>query len=93
VRELAAQGKNDEQIKEFLVQRYGDFVLYKPPVKETTWLLWFGPFILLAGGLATWDVVLRRRRGAGNDDDEAPDAKAVAAGVEKARELLDDPQH
>ena len=93
VRELAAQGKNDEQIKEFLVQRYGDFVLYKPPVKETTWLLWFGPFILLAGGLATWYVVLRRRRGAGNDDDEAPDAKAVAAGVEKARELLDDPQH
>lgn len=92
VRELAAQGKNDEQIKEFLVQRYGDFVLYKPPVKETTWLLWFGPFILLAGGLATWYIVLRRRRGNGPDDDDAPDAKAVEEGVEKARGLLDDPQ-
>lgn len=92
VRELAAQGKNDEQIKEFLVQRYGDFVLYKPPVKETTWLLWFGPFILLAGGLATWYVVLRRRRGAGTADPDAPDPKAVEDGVEKARELLDDPQ-
>lgn len=92
VRELAAQGKNDEQIKEFLVQRYGDFVLYKPPVKETTWLLWFGPFILLAGGLATWYVVLRRRRGNGSDDGDSPDPKAVEAGVEKARELLDDPQ-
>ncbi|MFO1415253.1 MAG: cytochrome c-type biogenesis protein [Burkholderiales bacterium] len=90
VRELAAQGKNDEQIKEFLVQRYGDFVLYKPPVKETTWLLWFGPFVLLAGGLATWLVVLRRRRGATQED--APDPKAVEEGVEKARELLDDPQ-
>ncbi len=92
VRELAAQGKNDEQIKEFLVQRYGDFVLYKPPVKETTWLLWFGPFILLAGGLATWYVVLRRRRGNGPGDGDSPDPKAVEAGVEKARELLDDPQ-
>ncbi len=90
VRELAAQGKNDEQIKEFLVQRYGDFVLYKPPVKETTWLLWFGPFILLAGGLATWYLVLRRRRHGGGGD--APDPQAVEEGVEKARELLDDPQ-
>jgi len=93
VRELAAQGKNDEQIKEFLVQRYGDFVLYKPPVKETTWLLWFGPFILLAGGLATWYLVLRRRRRADDGDGDAPDPQAVEAGVEKARELLDDPQH
>ena len=90
VRELAAQGKNDEQIKEFLVQRYGDFVLYKPPVKETTWLLWFGPFVLLAAGFGTWFLVLRKRKGQAAAD--APDAEAVDAGVEKARALLDEPQ-
>ena len=44
VRGLANQGKNDEEIKAFLVARCGDFVLYNPPVKATTWLLWFGPF-------------------------------------------------
>ena len=94
VRGLAQQGKNDEQIKEYLVARYGDFVLYNPPVKGTTWLLWFGPFALLLGGGAIWALVLKRRGRAGYDDDEtpAPDAKAVAAGVEKARELLDDPR-
>ena len=94
VRGLAQQGKNDGQIKEYLVARYGDFVLYNPPVKGTTWLLWFGPFLLLLGGGVIWALVLKRRGRAGYDDDDtpAPDAKAVAAGVEKARELLDDPR-
>lgn len=90
VRELAAQGKNDTEIKDFLVQRYGDFVLYKPPVKETTWLLWFGPFVLLGGGFLTWVLVLRRRSRKGDDDEIDP--KALEEGVERARELLDDPQ-
>lgn len=93
VRALAAQGKDDEQIKQFLVQRYGDFVLYRPPVKATTWLLWAGPFLLLLGGGAVWLVVLRRRgRNVGADDDAVPvDPDAAAAGVEKARALLDSP--
>jgi cytochrome c-type biogenesis protein CcmH len=91
VRELAAQGKNDQEIKDYLVARYGDFVLYKPPVKQTTWLLWFGPFALLAGGAVVWAMVLRRR-GRKGDGDDGPDPKAVEDGVEKARELLDDPQ-
>ena len=93
VRALAAQGKDDEQIKRFLVQRYGDFVLYRPPVKATTWLLWAGPFLLLLGGGAVWLVVLRRRgRNVGADDDAVPvDPDAAAAGVEKARALLDSP--
>ncbi len=90
VRELAAQGKNDQEIKDYLVARYGDFVLYKPPVKETTWLLWFGPFALLAGGAIVWVFVLRRRHRKGPDG--TPDSQAVEDGVEKARELLDDPQ-
>ena len=91
---LAAQGKNDEEIKQFLVQRYGDFVLYKPPVKSTTWLLWAGPFLLLLGGGAIWIAVLRRRsRNVGTEEGEAPvDSDAAAAGVEKARALLDDPR-
>ena len=62
VRELAYQGKSDAEIKQYLVARYGDFVLYKPPVKPTTWLLWFGPFAFLLGGALIWLVVLRRRR-------------------------------
>ena len=93
VHALAAQGKNDEEIKQFLVQRYGDFVLYRPPVKATTWLLWAGPFLLLLGGGAVWLVVLRRRgRSVRDEDDAAPvDPDAAAAGVEKARALLDSP--
>jgi cytochrome c-type biogenesis protein CcmH len=86
VRALAVSGKNDEQIKEFLVARYGDFVLYDPPVKRITWLLWFGPFVLLAVGAAIWWMVARRRRTDGGDVEPAP-----PAGVDKARELLDNP--
>jgi cytochrome c-type biogenesis protein CcmH len=62
VRQLIKQGKSDQEIKDFLVARYGDFVLYRPPVKPTTWLLWLGPFVLLAAGLAGLIVFLRRRR-------------------------------
>ena len=61
VRELALQGKSDAEIKDYLVARYGDFVLYKPPIKSTTYLLWFGPFAFLLGGGLVWFVVLRRR--------------------------------
>jgi cytochrome c-type biogenesis protein CcmH len=56
------KGQSDEQIKTYLVARYGDFVLYRPPLKATTWLLWFGPAVLLVGGLATLYLVLLRRR-------------------------------
>lgn len=55
VRTLIKSGKSDAEIKEFLVSRYGDFVLYKPPVKPTTWLLWFGPLLLLLG--AFWLLI------------------------------------
>jgi cytochrome c-type biogenesis protein CcmH len=63
VRELALSGRNDVEIRDYLVARYGDFVLYDPPLKRTTWLLWFGPFVLLAGGgLLWWQVLSRRQR-------------------------------
>ena len=61
VRTLAVAGKSDDEIKAYLVARYGDFVLYDPPVKPLTWLLWFGPFALAIGGGAVWWVILKRR--------------------------------
>jgi cytochrome c-type biogenesis protein CcmH len=61
VREQIAQGRTDAEIVAYMVQRYGDFVLYKPPVKATTLLLWFGPgLLLLAGGLALFRNVRTR---------------------------------
>jgi cytochrome c-type biogenesis protein CcmH len=51
IREQMRAGKTDEQIKAFLTERYGDFILYRPPLKPSTYPLWFGPFVLLAGGL------------------------------------------
>jgi cytochrome c-type biogenesis protein CcmH len=62
VRKLIAQGMTDAQIKTYLVDRYGDFVLYRPLVKPLTWPLWFGPFLLLA--LAVWGLwrYMRQRK-------------------------------
>jgi cytochrome c-type biogenesis protein CcmH len=62
VREKLAQGVPEKDIIDYMVQRYGDFVLYRPPVKPTTWLLWFGPFALLAGGIGMLLLKLGRRR-------------------------------
>lgn len=61
LRTLIKQGKTDSEIREFMVQRYGDFVLYRPPVKPQTWLLWFGPFLLVGVAVAVLLVYLRRR--------------------------------
>jgi len=61
VRSLIRQGKSDAEIKDYLVARYGDFVLYRPPLKPSTWLLWFGPFALLVGGAAGLVAYLHRR--------------------------------
>jgi cytochrome c-type biogenesis protein CcmH len=61
VRSLIKQGKSDQEVKDFLVSRYGDFVLYRPPVKPTTWLLWVGPFLFLFAGVAALVIYLRRR--------------------------------
>ena len=47
VRDLIRTNKSDQEIKDFLVSRYGDFVLYRPEVKPLTWVLWFGPFVVL----------------------------------------------
>jgi cytochrome c-type biogenesis protein CcmH len=74
VLELMRQGKSDAEIKQFLVARYGEFVLYRPQVESKTWLLWFGPgLVLLAGGLIVVGILRRRRTGSGQavaDDNE-----------------------
>lgn len=61
IREMIRQGKSDQQIIDFMVQRYGDFVLYRPPVKSTTWLLWFGPLLLFVAGLGVLVFKLKKR--------------------------------
>lgn len=62
VREQLRSGKSEREIRDYMVQRYGDFVLYKPPIKPITWLLWIGPFVLLAAMAAWLWRTLRRRR-------------------------------
>jgi cytochrome c-type biogenesis protein CcmH len=64
IRILIKEGKSDDQIRSFMVERYGDFVLYRPPVKPITWLLWIGPFIILLIGIAGLLTYLRRRNSA-----------------------------
>ncbi len=61
VREMIAKDMSDKEIIEFLVARYGDFVLYRPPFKATTTLLWAGPFVLLTVGATALVMTLRRR--------------------------------
>jgi len=62
VREMITKGMSDREIIDFLVQRYGDFVLYRPPWKATTTLLWLGPFLLLIAGATALVLALRRRQ-------------------------------
>jgi len=61
VREMIAKNMSDQEIIDFLVSRYGDFVLYRPPWKATTTLLWLGPFLLLGSGAAALLMALKRR--------------------------------
>ncbi|MHC6226599.1 cytochrome c-type biogenesis protein [Pseudomonas sp. X10] len=60
---MLGEGKSNQQIVDFMVDRYGDFVRYKPALTGRTWLLWFGPGILLAGGFVVLALIVRRRRG------------------------------
>ena len=62
IRGQVAQGRSDDQIRTYMVERYGDFVLYRPPFKLTTALLWLGPpLLILVGVLVFWRVVRRKR--------------------------------
>lgn len=70
IRDQMKQGKDDKQVVEYLVARYGDFVLYRPPLKPLTWLLWFGPVLFLLIGALTWWNVMKKRR---SHSAQAPD--------------------
>ena len=87
IRQKLQQGQSEAQIVDFMVQRYGDFVLYKPPLKRSTWLLWGGPFVLLAVALAVLALNIRRRRAA------ASAAPLRADELERARRLLGEDTH
>jgi len=82
IREQMKAGKSDQEIIAFLHERYGDFVLYKPPVKSTTYLLWFGPFVLLIGGTFMLYQYLKQRR------EMIADKPLSAAERKRAEELL-----
>jgi cytochrome c-type biogenesis protein CcmH len=72
-------GKTDAEITDYMVARYGNFVLYRPPVKPTTVLLWFGPAALvLLGGLAFYRSARQRNRGNPQDEQLTPEQKALA---------------
>lgn len=63
IRQMMRNGASDKQVVAYLTDRYGDYVLYRPPVKPSTWLLWFGPLLLLTIGGAVLVVLLRRQQG------------------------------
>ncbi|HMW23149.1 MAG TPA: cytochrome c-type biogenesis protein CcmH, partial [Burkholderiaceae bacterium] len=86
--ELLKAGKTDQEVKDFLVSRYGDFVLYRPQVKPSTYLLWAGPFVLLVAGLFGLIRFLRRRAGEATTS-EAPLTEAER---QRAEALLKDVQ-
>lgn len=80
IRTQIRAGKSDQEIIAFLTQRYGDFILYRPPVRPKTYLLWFGPFVLLLAGLAILFRYVKRRK---DMIDEQPLSKADRAQAEK----------
>jgi cytochrome c-type biogenesis protein CcmH len=82
IREQMKAGKSDEQIVAFLTERYGDFVLYRPPLKPSTYPLWFGPFVLLAVGLVALYRSLKYRR-------TSPDEPLSAKERRRIQRLLD----
>lgn len=81
VREKLARGDSERDVIDFMVQRYGDFVLYRPPLKSSTLVLWFGPLLLLGGGLLAFAFRLAARRRQAPAPAPAPQELARAAAL------------
>lgn len=81
--ELMGQGKSDAEIRTYMTDRYGDFVLYAPPVKSSTLVLWFGPAVILLGGLIFFVVNLRRRMALPADAIADPDQEELDRRIEQ----------
>jgi len=94
VQSQLAKGSSDEEIKRWLVERYGDFVLYRPQMQATTAILWLGPFVSLAAGALVWRLVQRKRQiAAMAPQDQAAQADGFAragreASLQRAKRLL-----
>lgn len=86
VREKMKQGMSDQEIIDFLVSKYGDFVLFDPPMKSYTILLWYGPFALLLIGLVGLVIQLRKRKNA------VPETQLSAEQAQRAAALLNSPK-
>ena len=89
VRGLIKTGKSDEEVKDFLVSRYGDFVLYRPQVKPATYALWAGPFVLLLIGIVVLVSFLRKRS---KQVEQIEDEPLSEADRKRAEALLKDDQ-
>lgn len=84
VREQMSKGMSDQEIIDYLVARYGDFVLYDPPMRRYTLLLWFGPFVLLLVGIGVLVYQLRKRRAI------IPEVQLSAEAQQRVADLLND---
>ena len=84
VREMIARGESDKQIIDFMTQRYGDFVLYRPPLKASTVMLWAGPFVLLLAAAGVLGLNIRKRRQSLSREALSPEQ------AQRARELLEE---
>ena len=80
LRELIAAGRSDDEIKTYMTDRYGDYVLYRPPVKSNTWLLWAAPVLLVLIGLIAAVVVIKRKSTLPDDDLPADDRARTGMG-------------
>ena len=80
VRILLRKGQSDQQIRDYMTARYGDFVLYRPRVQANTLFLWFAPAVLLLGGTAALAMVLRRRSRLADDQFEPDEDEAAQLG-------------
>jgi cytochrome c-type biogenesis protein CcmH len=97
VESMISSGRSDREIRDYMVQRYGDFVLYRPPMQGNTFALWLGPFAMLGGGALIWWLVQRRSRLAADAAADRADRSTAAAAAdpqdserqERARRLLE----